>query len=104
MKYELLKFPHVIGQPDKGFYTVPNYFNIKNGTGFQSDGDDESFSITGYIPERQAKLLANADKLLTALKAAHTILIEANEKWSNGDDSYQSALELCESAIKDATI
>jgi cell division septum initiation protein DivIVA len=35
-----------------------------------------------------------------AIKAAHPIVMEACEKWSNGEDCYQSALELIESAMK----
>jgi len=96
MKYELLKLPNSVGQPEKGFYTCPNYFNITNGVGFHNDGDDESFSITGYMPEKQAKLMANADKLYQALSD----LIEIAENFKIESPYMTKAKQ----AIKEATL
>lgn len=52
----------------------------------------------GLIPSDKI----NAE-LLEALRFAESTLIEAVEKWSNGEDCYQMALDKCKQAIAKAT-
>lgn len=65
--------------------------------------------IQNYISFRQWICLENIAaelesrgreaSMLKALKAAKPVLVEANEKWSNGEDCYESALTLVENEI-----
>lgn len=54
-------------------------------------------------PDLLDKIQEINKELLNALRIAHPILLEACDKWSNGEDWYDSAMVICELAIKKAT-
>lgn len=80
MKYQLVQFANEPGNPNAGYSTNPNYFEITNGKGFYTEDDDEGFNITGYIPEKQVKLIAASRDLLEALKRIGEIIKDHDSK------------------------
>lgn len=66
------------GVRDNGEYinprTIPDYFEIKSGIGYWTPDDNSvGFSLTGYMSEANARLIASAPLLLEALESIYGI-------------------------------
>lgn len=107
-RYELQRIINEIGNLDSGYHTVPNYFHIAGGNGnmhiSRGDQSDNGFSITGFMPTADARLMAAAPDLLEALETLNKAFDLSNQKYADWIPTMElnAAFQLCQSAIAKA--